>query len=60
MKVNYHKVLSTAVFDGFEIGWSYAHQYSTSPSKENVRQAVLEHIMNELEEWFVFEENENV
>ena len=48
------------ISDGFEYGWKYAHQYTDYPSKESVKQAVFDHIINELDEWFIFEENEDV
>lgn len=60
MKVNYHKIIKNAIADGVDNGWYYSHQYTNSPSKENIKQAIIDHIVSELEEWFVFEENENV
>lgn len=60
MKPKYHKIFTNLIQDGVEYGWTYSHQYTNTPSKESVKQAILDHIINELDEWFVFEENEDV
>lgn len=59
MKPKYHKIITTAIADGVDNGWYYAHKYIDSPSKESIKQAIIDHIMGELDDWFDFEENTN-
>lgn len=58
MKTRYYKIWSTAIENGVEAGWSYAHKYNEHPSKDEIKEAIFDHIMNELFEWFSFEESD--
>lgn len=59
MKPRYRKIISAAISDGVDCGWHYAHEYTNSPSKESIKQAIIDHIMYELEDWFELDENKD-
>lgn len=60
MKINYYKIITNAIADGVDNGWYYAHEYTDTPSKESIKQAIIDHIVYELEDTFDFEEYKNV
>lgn len=59
MKPKYYKIITSAIADGVDNGWYYSHQYTDSPSKESIKQAIIDHIIYELEDYFDFEETRN-
>lgn len=58
MKPKYRKIITSAIVDGVDNGWYYAHQYTNSPSKESIKQAIIDHIFYELEDTFDFGEDQ--
>lgn len=52
MKPRYKKIITAAIENGVNQGWDYAHKYVSSPSKKDIKEAILDQIMNELQEWF--------
>lgn len=55
MKPNFYKIISHSVNEGVKTGWDYAHEYSERPSEENIKCAIVDHVIQELYSWFLNE-----
>ncbi len=56
MKVDTYRVLERAVRDGLGHGWRRAHKHVESPDREAILDAMQSEIMNEVCEWFSFDD----
>lgn len=50
--------MSECVANGIRIGWSKAHKYHENPTPGQIQQAVEMAVLNEIAEYFIFEDNE--
>jgi hypothetical protein len=56
MKIKEYNVVDMAVSAGVEYGYNRAHKHNDSPSEGEIKEAIHQAVMNEICEWFVFEE----
>ena len=56
MKPNFRKVLEMAVEQGVSYGYRRAHKHIENPTEGAIIDSVVEQVMNSLDEWFDFEE----
>jgi hypothetical protein len=56
MKPKFESVLLMCVEDGTEIGWNRAHKHNDNPSEHDVRHHIESAVMEQIYEWFDFEE----
>ena len=56
MKIKEYNVVDMAVNMGIEYGYMRAHKHNDSPSEGEIKEAIRQAVMNEICEWFVFEE----
>lgn len=56
MKAKEYNVLEMAVERGVEYGYMRAHKHNESPSENEIKQAICKAVMDDISEWFVFEE----
>ena len=56
MKVKTYAVLQHAVEMGIEYGWNRAHKYTDAPTPNTIKEEIQFAIMNEITEWFDFDE----
>jgi hypothetical protein len=58
MKPKFSKVLETAVEHGVSYGYRRAHKHVENPTEGAIIDNVVEQVMNSLDEWFDFEDDE--
>jgi hypothetical protein len=58
MKPKFSKVLETAVEQGVSYGYRRAHKHIENPTEGAIIDNVVEQVMNSLDEWFTFEDEE--
>ena len=58
MKPNAYKLLERCVEDGVSYGYNRAHKHTDSPSQAQIEDQIIQAIMNEICEWFDFNETE--
>jgi hypothetical protein len=56
MKPNILKLLERCVEDGTHTGVHRSFKYADQPSREEIIKQVVHNVMNELHEWFEFDE----
>lgn len=56
MKAKEYNVLEMAVSAGVGYGYNRAHKHNDSPSEIEIKEHIIKAVMNEMCEWFVFEE----
>lgn len=49
-------MLRRAVEDGIDYGWTRAHKHTDTPGEHAVKDAILQGILNEVCEWFAFDQ----
>jgi len=59
MKPNFHKILEMAVEQGVSYGYRRAHKHIENPTEGAIIDNVVEQVMNSLDEWFNFEDDES-
>lgn len=59
MKAKSYNILVRAIEEGFEYGWNRAHKHLENPSKEVIQNAINDAIINEICEYFSFDDEEN-
>jgi len=57
MKARDGMVLERCVETGIKLGLNRARKHQEAPTEAEVVQAILRAVMDEVEEWFVFEED---
>jgi hypothetical protein len=55
MKPDTYRLLERCVEDGLSRGYHRAHKHTDAPSQEQLTDAMLQAIMHEVCEWFVFD-----
>ena len=58
MKPKLHKVLETAVEQGVSYGYQRAHKHVENPTEGAIIDSIVEQVMNSLDDWFEFGEEE--
>ena len=56
MKVRAYDVLRRAIEEGVEYGWRRAHKHTDSPDAETIKDQVVTGILNEVCEYFDFDD----
>jgi hypothetical protein len=56
MRVNTYNLLSQCVDDGIAAGWRHAHKHVEHPDEAVIAEHLSRDIMNEVCEWFEFDE----
>jgi hypothetical protein len=51
-----YNVMQMAVSTGVEYGYNRAHKHNDSPSDDEIKEAICKAVMDDICEWFVFEE----
>ena len=59
MKPNIRTILAKAIEQGIEYGWSRAHKHTDEPEPEHIREQIEQAVLNEICEWFDFEDVNN-
>jgi hypothetical protein len=59
MKPKFHRLLEQCIEDGVYMGLQRAHKHSEEVSTDHIAHHVILEVMNELSEWFDFEESGN-
>ena len=58
MKPKFHIVLETAIKQGVSYGYSRAHKHVENPTEGAIIDSIVEQVMNSLDDWFEFGEEE--
>ena len=58
MPPKFDKILEMAVEQGVSYGYRRAHKHMENPTEGAIIDNVVEQVMNALDEWFDFEEND--
>ena len=60
MKAKEYNLIAQCVENGVMLGWNRAHKHNENPDPDTIRDAIEVAVMNEICEWFDFdEENKN-
>jgi hypothetical protein len=59
MHPKFYKVLETAVNSGVEYGYRRAFKHVENPTEGAIIDSIVEQVMNSIDEWFVFGEENN-
>ena len=58
MRPKFHKILEIAVEQGVSYGYRRAHKHIENPTEGAIIDNVVEQVMNSLDEYFTFEDEE--
>ena len=58
MRPKFHKILEQAINEGVSYGYHRSFKHVENPTEGAIIDNVVEQVMNSLDEWFDFEENE--
>ena len=56
MKPNIYRIIQEAVESGVALGYNRAYKHSDSPTEEQIKLKIYDAVMNEICEWFTFDE----
>jgi hypothetical protein len=56
MKAKEYNLITQCVETGVMLGWNRAHKHDATPDPEAIRDAIEQAVLNEICEWFDFEE----
>jgi hypothetical protein len=56
MKAKEYNLIAQCVETGVMLGWNRAHKHDATPEDEAIRDAIEQAVLNEICEWFDFEE----
>ena len=56
MTPKFLRLLEQCIHDGVLIGHTRAYKYSDAPSKTDINESIVNEVLNELHEWFDFDE----
>jgi len=59
MKPKFRNVLEMALEEGVRYGYNRAYKHIENPSEGAIIDSIVEQVMNSLDEWFDFEEDNN-
>ena len=58
MTPKFIQLLEQCITDGVILGHTRAYKHNDAPSKADINEAIVREVLNELHEWFDFEEPE--
>jgi hypothetical protein len=58
MKINFRKAITMAVDEGVSLGWNRSHKHTNNPDPASVKDAIAIAILDEIDEWVDFEDEE--
>ena len=58
MRPKFHKILEQAINEGVSYGYRRAHKHIENPTEGAIIDSIVEQVMNSLDEYFTFEDNE--
>jgi len=56
MKAKEYNLIVQCIETGVMLGWNRAHKHDATPEDEAIRNAIEQAVLNEICEWFDFEE----
>jgi len=56
MKPKFYYLLMQCVEDGVSIGYHRAYKHTENPSADLVKEKIEDAVLNQLHEWFIFED----
>ena len=56
MKAKEYNLITQCVETGVMLGWNRAHKHTDTPDPDTIRNAIEQAVLNEICEWFDFEE----
>ena len=56
MKAKEYNLIAQCVETGVMLGWNRAHKHTDTPDPDTIRNAIEQAVLNEICEWFDFEE----
>jgi hypothetical protein len=56
MKAKEYNLIAQCVETGVMLGWNRAHKHDATPEDEAIRNAIEQAVLNEICEWFDFDE----
>lgn len=59
MKANMYKLIERCVEEGVQYGYTRAHKHTDHPTQEQLEDQIIQAVMNEICEWFEFNQGEN-
>ena len=59
MKANMYKLIERCVEEGVQYGYNRAHKHTDTPTEDQIKLAVTDAVMNEICEWFDFDQGDN-
>jgi hypothetical protein len=57
MKANEYRLMERCIEEGTNYGWNRAHKHVDNPSPEQIKEQIAYYVMQEICEWFRFEDN---
>ncbi len=57
MRVKSYPVLVRAVEEGVRYGWNRAYKHTATPTPDHVQDAIAQAVLNEIAEYFTFDED---
>ena len=57
MKAKEYNLIVQCIENGVRTGWNRAHKHSDTPDADTIQQAIEDAVLNEICEWFDFEDN---
>ena len=55
MKANEYRLIEKCVEDGAQLGWDRVHKHTNSPDEQAIINQIVAAIMQEMGEWFSFD-----
>lgn len=59
MKANMYKLIERCVEEGVQYGYNRAYKHTDTPTEDQIKLAVTDAVMNEICEWFDFDQGDN-
>ena len=56
MKAKEYNLIAECVENGVMLGWNRAHKHNDEPDSQHVRECIEQAVLNEICEWFDFED----
>jgi hypothetical protein len=56
MTPKFTQLLETCILDGVILGHKRAYKYNDAPSESDINQSIVNEVLNEIHEWFDFDE----
>ncbi len=60
MKPKFLQLLETCITDGVILGHKRAYKHNDAPSEVDIKQSIVNEVLNELHDWFDFDELKSI